>query len=529
MAKFEITAPNGQILEIEGDTPPSEAELDDIFASVGANTSQEQPQSNGIDLTPSGLVKQAMSVPAAALKTALQGGDFANNRQQALETYENFKPAGGLGDFAVDMAAYSRLPMLRGTSLAGKIGAFGGNVLTQGVIPGGLESLKRGEGFGSGAKQGGIIAGALNAIPGGASVIQKTLNSPQFKNISSKVSELLTSVPSEYYQRALEKELTGNSIFKGKFNTKDINEAYNQAGERAILGMKNAENVANEEIRNALENLPEGVINTPELITDITKGVDSFANGGRYNPAMEEKGKDILNYVQELNNPNNKTVDFHNIKDSIQTQLRSQYGKETGAGINALKGIGAKVRQALNNVSPEYAQANANREMLHDIKNTLGGMNEKTIASNLRNVETEAKLRSGYNQAAEELENLVAPKYKFLDDVKDLRAREALESWFPGQYGGSGSSQGAANLVRAGLAGSGATAGALLHNPLAFPAIAAMSPKLGAKGTIQNLGRINKTAEVFKNIPDRVKQILSLGTLTAPTLYGGISNEDLPY
>jgi len=41
MAIFEIEAPNGKILEIEGDMPPSEVELDEIFAKTGTNNNAQ--------------------------------------------------------------------------------------------------------------------------------------------------------------------------------------------------------------------------------------------------------------------------------------------------------------------------------------------------------------------------------------------------------------------------------------------------------------------------------------------------------
>lgn len=49
MAVFEVTAPNGKTLEIEGDTPPSEQELDKIFADMPQDYSSED---SGEPLTP---------------------------------------------------------------------------------------------------------------------------------------------------------------------------------------------------------------------------------------------------------------------------------------------------------------------------------------------------------------------------------------------------------------------------------------------------------------------------------------------
>jgi len=45
MAIYEITAPNGQTLEIEGDTPPTEADLDEIFKSTKTAKEPTRPRS----------------------------------------------------------------------------------------------------------------------------------------------------------------------------------------------------------------------------------------------------------------------------------------------------------------------------------------------------------------------------------------------------------------------------------------------------------------------------------------------------
>lgn len=437
--------------------------------------------------------------------------DRYNQKQEELKQFEKEHPlASSLSRFASDTLAYSALAPIKvaqGAGALAKGGAFLGNAGIQGGIPGLIEGANQGDALGGAGTGTGVALGvqtALSGVPKFGKYTSQLLNNPTFQKGLSKVEELLTSVPSEMTERALQKELAGNSIFKGKFDSKNLNEAYNEVGQRAIAGMKNAEYLANKEIGDALNSLPANSINAPQLITNITKDIDQLSRGGRINPALAEKGDDILQVLDELGNKGNKTVDFHHIKDNLQTKLRNQYGKESGTGINALKGVSAKIRQALNEASPEYAQANANREALYDIKDSLGGMNKKTIASKLRNVEGDANVRAGYSQAAEELENLVAPEFKFLDEVKDLRAREDLESWYPGQYGGFGSSQGAANLLRGVVGGS---ISGLTHNPLL---LAAFSPKIGAKGTIQNLGRLNQATQGWqKLVPGEIKDLLT--------------------
>ena len=524
MPNIKITLNDGTTKTVRFDEGFTDADIEEVASQLNSNIGAAK---KGLDLTPSGLVKKAgvaIATPIVAAKEGVGLKDAYDIGKRRNEEYEKrmeqehpfLNKVNKLQDFAVDTAVYSKLPMLRGGGVARGVG----NAVIQGGVPGLLEGAKEGQAL-EGAAAGTGVAGVINMLPGAGRYISKGLANPNFQRNFGKLEELLTSVPSEMSERALQKELTGNSIFKGKFDTRNINEAYNEAGQRAIAGMKNAEYQANKQIGNALNSLPADSINAPQLLVDITKDIDSLSRGGRINPALEEKGDDILNVLSELGNKNNKTVDFHHIKDNLQTKLKNQYGKESGTGINALKGISAKVRQVLNDVSPEYAQANANREMLHDIKDSLGGMNKKTIASKLRNVEGDANVRAGYSQAAEELEKLVAPEYKFLDEVKDLRAREALEQWFPGQGGGFGSGQGAGNLVRNAFGlGSVPTAAITLQNPWLLLGTTAISPKLGAKAAIQNLGRLNKASESMqKLLPEEVRKILT------PMSIQGVYNE----
>ena len=95
MPIYEIEAPDGRILEIEGNQPPSEKELDDIFASVGSIQQPTHPKKAGVDLTPSGLINQftnsvssGLASPIVALKEGLplnEAYDLAKEGYRALQ------------------------------------------------------------------------------------------------------------------------------------------------------------------------------------------------------------------------------------------------------------------------------------------------------------------------------------------------------------------------------------------------------------------------------------------------------------
>lgn len=129
---------------------------------------QEPAKKGGIDLTPSGLYKGGIVNLLAPIRAAVQGEDIETARRNGAQALENFKPAKGAGDFLVDMAVYSKLPMLKTASGANnfaKAGTFLGNAAIQGGLPGAVESLKRDGNAIEGGGLGTGIAAALQTIP----------------------------------------------------------------------------------------------------------------------------------------------------------------------------------------------------------------------------------------------------------------------------------------------------------------------------------------------------------------------------
>ena len=546
MPIYEVEAPNGQILEIEGDTPPSEQDLDNIFKNT--NTQNIQPQEPikagvSVDITPSGLFKGSQNVVASALTAPIVAKrdnisvkDAYNQNMDKAREWRKENPT-PFQDFAVDTAGYTGLSLIPGlepvaaaknAGTAARLGNFALNAAKVGAIPGALEGLKNGIGSaGLGALGGSAIAGGIMAgVPVVGNVTKRIANSPFTKNLASKTVKFLTSVPEEYTNRAIEKELAGKSILKGKFDKKDLNQNYRQAGKKAIEGFQEAKLKANQELNDATLNLNKlEEINNEQLVNNIINELDRYAYGGEANAAIEQKGKDIYNYLDEIASRKSNSG-LHVTKRNIQNAIRNKYGQETGEGINALKDIARNINEKLYKISPEYEAANVAEQKLHDINDLLGGMNKKTIASKLRNAETDATIRSGYNQALEELNNLVDPQYKFLDDVNDLRAREALEQWYPGQFGPSGSPEGFGNLVKSSLIGGAAALGT--HNPLAALAGAlSVSPKITGQGIIKGLGGLqnigNKLIDSNGFVGNVARRVLPAAFISMPPLQAGVT------
>ena len=328
--KFEIEAPNGQILEIEGETMPSEAELDEIFHSTGSVAKQEEGN-KGIDITPSGITKLPAKLVtqgvnkyiAAPVVSKMENMPYdkalqeVERRQSELEKPNPFQ---GAQDFIVDTVGYSALPIAKG---AGGLN-FAKNALIQGGIPGALEGLKEGNVLG-GAGVGSAIASGVQAIPligkpvGNA--IQKRLENPTFQNRLSKALEVLTSVPQKFSKRALEKELAGDSIFQGKFDAenayrsieaqlrkaKDMlptSESYAQSfydlGQRAKTGMEKIKEGAGNRIEEVLNKLSDKPVDIKGLKNSIQGMVNSAARGGDVNNILERAGGDVKDIYNKL-------------------------------------------------------------------------------------------------------------------------------------------------------------------------------------------------------------------------------------
>lgn len=292
-----------------------------------ANTSPIESGNKGIDLTPSGLIEKGANAAASALLTPIEMirsrevnpvNAYKNVYNQNIENMQRAREQApilsGAADFAQDMAGYTALPVLRG----GGLGNFIGNAAIQGGVPGTLEGLKEGENPLKSAGTGTGIAAGINTllagIPRAGQLVRGVIDNPEVQNKVTKGLEALTSVPQEYSQRALDAELAGNSLFKGKFDVKNAyrpieerlrtaksllpsaesyaNEFY-KLGQRAKTGIENIKESAGQEISDMLGNLKAEPIQINGLKNSIDSLVKNYARGGNINPAEIRAGRDL--------------------------------------------------------------------------------------------------------------------------------------------------------------------------------------------------------------------------------------------
>jgi hypothetical protein len=411
----------------------------------------EEPK--GIDLTPSGLVKKAVSYPAAALGTAIYGGDFEENRQKALKATEEYKPAGGLMDFAVDTAVYSKLPFLRagaGANLATK-GAVGlGNAAIQGGIPGLLEGAKEGQAL-EGAGVGTAVAGGVQSLPligKVATPILKTV--PATGNLLART---LGRIQPETLQRAVQADSKALDLTKEQAQNllmdttervqRDYRDLLNQAGKavnEAALRLPEERSVFASSLKNSLDDIFEG---------------HSVSGVKELNPAYDVAGDVYDDLVNKINLGSDvegvgrvsapKLADIMGTVKNYPINWQNSNASERQA---ILKQIYGDFSRRLGNLSPELRKANKEFSKLAKFDDNEGLrriINPKVIDAN--SIDTASSALRNYNSTVtkgntnrniQDLERLLVDngKQPFLKDIDDvnaamdlLNARSTGDSW----------------------------------------------------------------------------------------------------
>lgn len=379
MAVFEVTAPNGKTLEIEGDTPPSEQELDRIFADmpqensnnlssiwINEDGSSQQPLQGsvskkrflpgqeffkglgqGISALGVGLGKKVINPLRSKIgKKPLSDEELDNLYGVLDDKPETF--AGKTGKFIGEVAPAFLLPEVKafqGANTLAKVGNTGLTGLYQGGLLGGLESLKNEgdlSGFGIGALAGGALGAGMPAIGTG---FAKMAENPTFQKSLSKTLEALTSVPEKYTQRALKAELAGNSLFTGKFDPdtayipierqlrrsidmlptkEDYAKSFSNIAQKAKTGMDKKLLEKNVELNNVIRNMPQEANDISALRESIDTGLGKYQFGD-INPALEEasgiinKAKKQLGYQgsDDIKTALNNYVNDYNVKSGL--------------------------------------------------------------------------------------------------------------------------------------------------------------------------------------------------------------------
>jgi hypothetical protein len=361
----------------------------------------------------------------------------------------------------------------------------------------------------------------------------------------------------------------------------DFGNMYYGMGEKALEGMKTLQERAGNEIQEMLSNLSSKPEDTKYLKNAVDSVIKKYARGGEINPAEIRASRD-LDLVKELLNKEGgvKPIDLHNIKELLYDI--ANYDTAGGIKNDSIKAVANQINNYLRRIEPNYAKPN---DTFANIKNIIKGLDsQNTMGNKIKQIGSEGSALSGmdnrlkavddllpkenkfYNQAKEinkiqeetqNIKNTVGKQYErnprllanrtdesfenaiadlqdrskinFMEDLNNARAREALEKWFSGQGGGSGSEQGFANLLRTAIIGGSPTTAVLTHNPLALTGLLTVSPKFMAKGSIKNIGKLSNAGKKMQSqaYDDAIKKLIPAAEKAqANMLYGGVEYND---
>ena len=496
MPIVEIELNDGSKKRVELSEGFTDSDVDEVAAQLNSQlptqTKQQPKQNKGMDITPSGIVKKidkvgenigaALAAPIVANinKTSVQ--DAFNKNIKKINEY-NKQKASPMRDFAVDTAGYSLIPASRATGLPG----FVSNVVRFGALPGALEGLKNGVGDSiKGALGGSAVAGGIQAaLPplarGVGKGFQKIAENPNVQKGVAKTVEVLTSVPEKLANRAIQSELAGQSLLKGKFNPetayqgierklrtakgtlptkqqyqKQYKEIGNQVrqklnnntvnesvfdeqiaklGQKATNGLEFLKTDAENKLMNVLEALDNKIAGTNNVKNAVDGIINQFGKGGVYNSAIEEAPQ-VVGYLDEALSKDGLTLrDLHRIKERLYDLGYQADNLKQGTAAKVARGTAGQINNYLRSVAPEYIQPNETYATIVNLEKELGGLNKNTIGGKLKNYGDSSQILSGFKDKLQRLNNILPDEMKFLDEVQNINskrlAQEQLTSNLP--------------------------------------------------------------------------------------------------
>lgn len=285
------------------------SEMDNILGLSEKSSKSRTPW----QITPSGLLKEAGIVPvAAAISTIKNRGfdkeKFLDERETLIEANKKYKSGiSDLNDFLIDLAVYSKLPMLKnaqGASKLAKAGTFVKNAAIQGGFPAALETYSKGGNAAKGALVGTEIAAALQGIvPPVAKGIGKV--APYAAKLAPFITKTIGRIKPQTLEQVVKPnskalDLTADEAQNLLMNTTEkVRKAYQQLVDKA--GDKVAE---------AAKWLPEEAgVPANELKKELDKIYGSYSTSGNnaLNVAKEVAGREYSDIINKIKNSKNNT------------------------------------------------------------------------------------------------------------------------------------------------------------------------------------------------------------------------------
>lgn len=380
--------------------------------------------------------------------------DYFKKEQRDIQKERWGTHAKNFGGAALEIGS-ALIPIGGGVKLATKllpkvapvVKNFAGNVISGGVA-GGLS------GFGRGMREGenplqtslqdmALGAGITSAMPFVGQGVKNVIENPKFQNAVGTTLEAFTSVPKKYVETALNKELSGQSIFKGKFNADtayrpieqklreakgilptdvDFGEEYYKLGQKALTGMENLKEEAGQKINEVLDNLNFREVQNNGIKNAVDSLINSYGKGGVYNSA-KKRAPQVVNFLDgELSKDGLTLIDLHRIKEDLYDMGYSLSGNKQGKAAEVARGAAGQINNYLRGAVPDYAKPNDIYSMIVDVTRGLDG--ETTIADKLSNIGSVNSAKSGLDYRLKSIDNLLPVENKFYKQSQDLIGSE---------------------------------------------------------------------------------------------------------
>lgn len=268
----------------------------------------------------------------------------------------------------------------------------------------------------------------------------------------SFIQSLLTSVPEEQSKRAIQATLEGKNIFQNsaKEDMKMANNLVDTIKKQANMYRRGVGASVGEQ-EAALRNAGDTVVKfDPSKLNSELKDMMTRAKTSSGESRINPKDLNLIQrYTAKLNKSDLGIDDADRLKDEINTYLADQQNatNRLTKGEGVLKQMGQFIDEEILSKAPELFEANK--------KTSSAIRTSDFINKNLSNRNTAAKnLVSAVKNdrpLLEDIETLAAGSeggVQSLNQLKDLVTRDYFRKIAPGQGGGTGSSEGAMNILR---------------------------------------------------------------------------------
>jgi hypothetical protein len=483
MGIYKFKAPNGQIVKLEGDTPPNEQDLDEIFANLSTKQEQEQEQEQE---QPSKL-QQLISTTSNVLNPVKEIPTIIQNPKQEINK---------LGKTLIKTALYSG--QVAGGAIAPEFAAA--KLGTQGIaklapyIASGISTTPatefaiqklEGRDTSEALKQAGYAgAGDIGAstVLGGLSALRPTLAS------------LLAGIPKKASEIAIKAERAGQSIFKNEPDYQKLAVSMQNKMKELKDETGRAVGEAKEAVKNLKIKNKTGELLSPKFDTsDVSGFVDDELSktmapelGSSLDMTDLKKIDEFKSYLSKLKNNEATTEQLLNLKEKVHNLVNSYPINENAPtaitnGQRILKETANTIKNKIDNIAEQYGNIKlkeANNKY-HDLM-SLQEQLSNVLGSKTQSV-NEGRLYNVFNKAIQEKKpiteyqaelNKLSPKVS--DEYMKALASEQYKNALPsGEFrrhalmGGEMMGIGEATLGHEPLIGISGTIGLL----------AAMSPK----------------------------------------------------